>query len=205
MAFSSLHIFSPRLRYVTFFVLAYFIAGTVVSLLGGNGEFLIYETTMLLIMAAVVYMDKRVAFSPVVLWGLALWGLMHLAGGLLPIPAGITEPGKTQVLYNMRIVPWLPKFDQIVHALGFGISTIAAYEALSIHVGRHLRVGAAMIAVLFFIGMGMGALNEVIEFAATLLIPETNVGGYENTGWDMVSNGVGAIIAVLYLRFGRRA
>ena len=31
--------------------------------------------------------------------------------------------------------------------------------------------------------------------AATLLVPETNVGGYENTGWDLVANMVGAFTA----------
>ena len=37
-------------------------------------------------------------------------------------------------------------------------------------------------------GSGFGALNEVVEFIAVLTIPETNVGGYENTGWDLVAN-----------------
>jgi hypothetical protein len=43
--------------------------------------------------------------------------------------------------------------------------------------------------------MGFGAFNEVIEFAATQTVPETNVGGYVNTGWDLVSNMVGSFIA----------
>jgi hypothetical protein len=55
-------------------------------------------------------------------------------------------------------------------------------------------------------GMGLGALNEVIEFAATLLVPETNVGGYFNTGWDLVANTTGATFAavVIWLRGARR-
>ena len=52
--------------------------------------------------------------------------------------------------------------------------------------------------------MGLGAMNEIIEFIAVLLIPETNVGGYENTGWDLVSNAVGAVIAALLLYRYRR-
>jgi hypothetical protein len=44
-------------------------------------------------------------------------------------------------------------------------------------------------------GLGFGALNEVVEFAATLLIPDTNVGGYRNTGWDLVANLFGATVA----------
>jgi len=35
----------------------------------------------------------------------------------------------------------------------------------------------------------------VVEFAATLAMPETNVGGYVNTGWDLVSNMTGATLA----------
>ena len=41
------------------------------------------------------------------------------------------------------------------------------------------------------------ALNEIVEFVATLLVPDTNVGGYRNTGWDLVANLVGATLAVL--------
>jgi len=44
-------------------------------------------------------------------------------------------------------------------------------------------------------GMGFGAANEVVEFAATLMLPGTNVGGYENTGWDLVANLVGCLVA----------
>ena len=53
-------------------------------------------------------------------------------------------------------------------------------------------------------GLGFGALNEVVEFVATLLIPETNVGGYRNTGWDLVANLIGATIAAtLIWAYGR--
>jgi hypothetical protein len=48
--------------------------------------------------------------------------------------------------------------------------------------------------------MGFGALNEVLEFIAVLTIPNTNVGGYENTAWDMVSNLVGSTIVAMLIR-----
>jgi hypothetical protein len=53
-------------------------------------------------------------------------------------------------------------------------------------------------------GIGFGALNEVIEFIAVLTIPNTNVGGYENTGWDLVANLVGATVAAVIIRLGAR-
>ena len=49
-------------------------------------------------------------------------------------------------------------------------------------------------------GMGFGALNEVIEFFAVMLLPKTNVGDYENTGWDLVANLVGATVAATTIR-----
>ena len=49
-------------------------------------------------------------------------------------------------------------------------------------------------------GMGFGALNEMIEFIATLTIPETNVGGYNNTGWDLVFNLIGCALAAIIIR-----
>jgi hypothetical protein len=51
--------------------------------------------------------------------------------------------------------------------------------------------------------MGLGAVNEVIEFAAVLLLPNTNVGGYMNTGWDLVANMVGSLVAAVLIYFGR--
>jgi hypothetical protein len=43
----------------------------------------------------------------------------------------------------------------------------------------------------------------VVEFAATRLLPETNVGGYDNTGWDLVANLVGTLAAVAVVRLVR--
>jgi putative membrane protein len=45
--------------------------------------------------------------------------------------------------------------------------------------------------------MGLGALNEMIEFSAVLMVPGTNVGGYYNTALDLVSNSIGAVIAII--------
>jgi hypothetical protein len=49
--------------------------------------------------------------------------------------------------------------------------------------------------------MGFGAANEVVEFIATITLPGTNVGGYENTGWDLVANLVGCLLAALSIWF----
>jgi hypothetical protein len=52
---------------------------------------------------------------------------------------------------------------------------------------------------------GFGALNEIVEFIATMLTV-TNVGGYINTALDLVSNMVGSVItaAIIYIAGQRR-
>jgi hypothetical protein len=45
--------------------------------------------------------------------------------------------------------------------------------------------------------MGIGALNEVVEFAIALNVEASNVGGYLNTGRDLVANMLGAAVAAL--------
>ena len=59
--------------------------------------------------------------------------------------------------------------------------------------GHAVGVGVAV----WFVGMGVGALNEVIEFLATLALPDTNVGGYHNTGRDLIANLLGAATAAV--------
>jgi hypothetical protein len=57
-----------------------------------------------------------------------------------------------------------------------------------------------MLLVCVAAGMGFGALNEMIEFIATHLLPENSIGDYENTGWDLVANFAGALVAAALIR-----
>ncbi len=60
-----------------------------------------------------------------------------------------------------------------------------------------LRPGPAVMVVLA--GLGIGAGNEIVEFFATVILAETNVGGHVNTGWDLVFDLVGGVAAALWL------
>jgi hypothetical protein len=151
---------------------------------------------MLVLASVVLVVHAKARFPRALLWCLSLWGAAHMAGGLVPIREG--------VLYNLWLVPGRLKYDQVVHAYGFGVTTWACWEALRPALAdRRPRLGPLVLCAAG--GMGFGALNEVVEFAAVLLIPETNVGGYENTGWDLVANLTGSVVAALLIRaFDRR-
>jgi hypothetical protein len=91
------------------------------------------------------------------------------------------------------------KYDQVIHAFGFGVTTLVCWQAwlsiLQAQTNRAVQPTVGMLVLCAAAAQGFGALNEVVEFCATLLVPETNVGGYENTGWDLVANLVGTVIA----------
>lgn len=163
----------------------------------GNTEFLIYGGVIILQALGVLAMHRRVGFSTAVLVALTVWLVLHLSGGTVPIPPRFSEPGRPCTLYNLRLHPDLPKYDQVIHALGFGAATCAAFEALDA-LARPRR-GVGLFLALCCIGMGLGAFNEVLEFAVTRILPDTNVGGYDNTGWDLVSNLVGSAAAAAVL------
>lgn len=190
------------------FTAAYLVAALAGVVLTGNGEFVFYLVVMLILLACVIGVHLRVGFSGMVLCGLSIWGALHMAGGLLPVPASWPINGDIRVLYSWWLIPGYLKYDQVVHAFGFGITTLVCWEALQagfrryLLPGKRLRPTLGLVTLCATASMGFGALNEIIEFAATLLVPETNVGGYINTGWDLVANMTGAVLmaAVIYLQ-----
>jgi hypothetical protein len=171
----------------------------------GNTEFLFYIVVMLVLVAVVALVHRAVGLTPAVLWALSLWGLLHMAGGLVAVPAAWPIDGEIRVLYSLWLVPGLLKYDHVVHAYGFAVATLVCWQGMQAAIRSRggdasPTLGVAVLAAAS--GMGLGALNELVEFAATLLVPETNVGGYLNTGWDLFANFVGAAAAatVILLR-----
>lgn len=187
-------------------VLGGFVALSVLGFAGlalarGNQEFLFYIATMLVIIGSVLAIHRRVRFPMALLWMLAIWNLAHLAGGLVRVG--------DSVLYNWWVLGASGggvRWDHLVHAYGFACATWACWVALSHASNGTLRASPGVAFGLVCMGSGLGALNEVVEFTATKVVSETNVGGYENTAWDLVSNLVGSTIAagILMMRDRRR-
>jgi len=166
-----------------------------------NYEFIIYVAVLVFFLLLILFSNKKVNFSNGVLWGLTAWGIMHMSGGYFIFGDG--------VLYKLQLIDiWstadfkILKFDQLVHAVGFGLSTLIAYNIIKPYLNE--RVNWKVLTVLLvLIGMGVGAFNEIVEFFAVLVVPETGVGGYFNTMWDTVFNTIGAIVVVIYINIKR--
>ena len=120
----------------------------------------------------------------------------HLAGGLVQVGTG--------VLYDASVGPitlhtHVIQYDHFAHAFGSFVAVLVIWELLvpeEVVNREHINV----LVLVALASMGVGALNELIEFIATLADQGAHVGGYNNTGWDFVSNLVGAILAACFLR-----
>jgi hypothetical protein len=138
-------------------VAGYIVAWSAYGLIAGSRNTASYVVIVSVVALAVAAADARVHFSLLVLVGLAIWGFGHLAGGLVDLEG----PGD-RILYNAVFLRW-GHFDNVVHAIGFGTSGIAAWEAtrpwLPAEPGH--RLGAAVVVCL--LGQGVGAVNEVVE------------------------------------------
>jgi putative membrane protein len=179
-----------RERWLVVATLGTIVGWTVYGLVTDAPATFAYLITVVLLAVIVAFVHGRVGFSRPVLWILWAWLFAHMAGGLVPWGDG--------VLYNAGTGE-VVRYDKIVHAIGFGTATVACWQALRA-TNPSLRVSPGVVALVALMGMGVGALNEVVEFFASTLFA-SNVGGYVNTGWDLVANMVGCIVAAtLFVR-----
>jgi hypothetical protein len=176
------------------FTLGYVGAFLVHFLTIGNTEFVGYIVTLFVFIALIAATQRIARFPLWLLWALSVWGLAHMAGG------GITVDGA--VLYALILAPLVGtgdlvilKYDQVVHFYGFGVAALVLW-----HVMRRnfpMLDGSKTLYALGALGaMGLGAVNEIIEFIAVVTLPDTDVGGYYNTGLDLAFNMAGALAAM---------
>lgn len=162
-----------------------------------NYEFLMYVGVLAFFFVVILATNSRVNYPNAALWGLVIWGTLHMAGG------GVIVNG--EVLYKLILIPiWekyeILKYDQFVHVIGFGVGTYVMFCVLRLVLRPDLTRWTALSIVVVMAGLGVGALNEIVEFIATQVVPNTNVGGYVNTGLDLVANLIGACGAMLIIR-----
>ena len=163
-----------------------------------NYEFVGYIVVVSLVLILILYTNKKVNYPNITLWGLTLWGLMHMCGG------GILFNNGTMKLYALILIPLsetyqIFRYDQLVHIIGFGVSTLIMYAIIKSHINFKIKGKVALGIVIIMAGLGVGAINEIIEFTATVFVPETGVGGYINNSLDLVSDLIGAILAWIYM------
>jgi putative membrane protein len=181
----------PGLRRVLVFTALYMAGFGYLAFQRGSTEFIFYFFTMFVFIALVGFAHLSVRFSTGVLFALSLWGFLHMAGGTVPSP----RASDGEVLYAWYLIPGAIRYDMLVHAFGFGAAATACWQALRRHLRHTSHVTYGVVIIVVLTGMGLGTVNEMVEYIATKIDPNHGVGGYENTINDLIANAVGSSIA----------
>lgn len=185
------------------FNLVYVLGFGLSYLLAGNYEFLWYVAVLVFFFILVLATWSRAKFDAIILWGLSIWGLLHMAGGGVKVG--------DSVLYSLHLIPiigsgdaYVLKFDQVVHMFGFAVATLVVYHLLKPYLTKETN-WKVVYPLIIAAGMGLGVLNEIVEFIAVVIFPNTGVGGYYNTAIDLIFNTFGAIAAAFFIHYYYRS
>lgn len=170
-------------------------------LANANYEFVMYIGVIVFFLIVFISTNSKVYYPNGLLWALTAWALMHLSGGALYF--------YDVRLYDIIIIPLSEKlpilrYDQIVHIFGFGTATALMFYILKPLLKPKLNGYWSLSIVVIMAGLGVGAINEIVEFFTSLIVPESGVGGYINTSLDLAADLIGAIIAMFVIRIAER-
>ena len=162
-----------------------------------NYEFLSYIGVVVFFSVVILMTNKKVKYPNSVLWGLTLWGAMHMSGGGILLNAG------TMRLYELILIPLseeygIFRYDQLVHIIGFGVSTLLMFSLLKPKL-KEMK-GFSLWLVIVMAGLGVGAMNEIIEFSVTIFVKNTGVGDFTNTSLDLIADLLGGILAAIWIK-----
>jgi len=184
--------------FILLFTLAYVLIYSIYYISIKNYEFLWYILVLLFFFGLIFFTLEKSKFDYLILWGLSIWGFLHMSGG------GLIVNG--DVLYNFEVIhlfnlgdTFVLKFDQIVHVFGFFVTSLLAFHLIKEQARPEVNWPLIYVASAL-ISMGLGAVNEIVEFIATVSIASVNVGGYYNTALDLVANAIGASLAIFIMK-----
>lgn len=187
---------------VLIFTLIYLIVSLFIFIKRANHEFVLYVGVIIFLFLVILFTNKKVSYPNFVLWLLSIWGLFHMLGGGLLFKEGSMR------LYEVILIPLsntypIFRYDQFVHIFGFFAATILMWVLIKPVLKKDFENWAAISIVIVMAGLGVGAFNELVEFLAVVLFPETGVGGFLNVSLDLVADLIGSILAMIYIYLRR--
>jgi uncharacterized membrane protein YjdF len=177
--------------YISFLILLGF---TFYYIFSGNYEFLVYVISIALLIILIAKTDKIFKYPIIAMWGFLIWFVMHMLGGSLYLN-GVR-------LYDTILFPLLGepynifRYDQFLHIFCYIVLTLFIYS-LVIKISDKKANKLVIGLIVFLAGLGLGAINEIIEFSTVALFDAQGVGGYFNNALDLVFNAIGCLIALL--------
>ena len=148
------------------------------------GEFMFYAVLVILAIAVVWAVFRRL-LAPVWLLGLVQMGILaHFAGGL-SFWGGIRL--YDHIFFGVR-------YDKLVHFINSFTAALVVRQMLAV---MGVRPGGLTRLTIVLTVLGLGALWEICEYTALLTIPHNGVGDYDNNMQDLVANAFGGLAFLL--------
>lgn len=189
---------------ILLFTIVYTVVAGIYFINIGNLEFLWYVGILVLLIFFMIFLHKKFKFSSGVLFASSLWGLLHMLGGGLRVGGEILYAKVLINLYDGGIPGMqLLKYDQFMHFYTYIVVTFILFYVIK----DYFKKGADLRFVFTFLvlmSIGIGAINEIVEFIPVVFFENTGVGGYHNTLLDLVFNTLGAIVGAFLLNWKRK-
>ena len=161
-----------------------------------NYEFIIYIATIFVLLIILYNLFKKIKLSVLLLLAITSWVILHLLSGTLQIGDGVLYEYKLIEIFDRGGEFFILKMDQLLHFYVYFVIVFIMYTILV--KTMDYKQNKYLIAILAFLSaIGIGVINELVEFSAVVLLNDTGVGGYYNTLLDLVFNSIGALVAVI--------
>lgn len=177
--------------FFTFFYIFFFSFYDYYSGKRGNIEFLLYIFSMFLLLNIGIYLHKILQFPFIIFFGLSLFGLFHILGGVIAADG--------QRLYEKYILLDIIRYDNLIHLFGAFLGTLILHMLYQKKFLSHQSYLLYFFS-LFLMSLGIGVINELVEFfGVTFFHIENRVGDYYNNALDLVYNAMGSLIALIFI------
>lgn len=130
------------------FVAAAYGGALLLGVLARRPNTALYSSVIILLVAVFAGVHLWIGLPDRLLWALAILGLFHLAGGLIPL-------SDDRILYNLPLAPFPLQLDRLVHAFGSAVVALVAWHALRPNLVTSDRVPWAAVVLVGAAGMGV--------------------------------------------------
>lgn len=155
---------------------------------GNVVEFFIYASVIFAIIAVSWYKFRYLNVNLPILIMIEFGILMHFAGAFIQVDG--------HRLYDSRFFEI--RYDKYVH---FTNAMIATFVTIFVFLKRKLPDTHFVLLVAVLTVLGLGGINEIVEFIVTLTVKHNGVGAYNNNMLDLVANFCGSTTAALIYEY----
>lgn len=159
-----------------------------------NYEFLFYTVSLTVLIALLQRTDRYLRYPAAAVWGFTAWLTLHMCGGFIHV-AGLR-------IYDVVLLPLVGapyhilRYDQFMHIYCYVVLGLVILTGVR-HIAAPGASPAGVRLITWLAAVGLGGVNEMIEFSTVAAFGSTGVGDYFNNALDLVFNGLGAAVVVL--------